>query len=119
MQDTVKEQKDTLMEQKKIVSDVRSDIRRETHKRNSEISKKSKTKLENDISSVIQTEIPSSSTVNVIQTEKPSSSTVNNVMTIDEGFVDQIIEKLANKLSVPLITKDKTVRTINEVTEET
>ena len=96
--------KDSVEEQKSIVKDVVSDRKKE--KRNSELSRKSRTKLENELSAAIQTTIP-------------SSSKVNNVLTIDEGLVDQLIEKLTNKLSVPLITKDKTVRTIDEVTQET
>ena len=54
----------------------------------------------------------------VIQTST-SSSSGNNVFTIDESVVNRLITSLTDKLAAPLITKDKTVRTIEEVTQET
>ena len=54
----------------------------------------------------------------MIQTSA-SSSSGNNVFTIDEEVVNKLITSLTDRLAVPLITKDKTVRTIEEVTQET
>ena len=54
----------------------------------------------------------------VIQTST-SSSSGNNVFTIDESVVNKLITSLTDRLAVPLITKDKTIRSIEEVTQET